>query len=294
LEAGGGSLLVDVSGLDAAARDALEAEFKAGLAQAGFSSARIALTAERPTRKLIAVGSGKGGVGKSTVAANVAVALGRMGVRTGLVDADISGPSVTTLLGIEGRAEARDKQLLPMTAHGIRALSMGALVEPGKALAWRGPMVSGALSQLLDADWGDAQVLVVDLPPGTGDIHISLLQKHRPAGAVVVTTPQDLALADATRALDLFGTLGVPVLGIIENMAGFACPHCGTVSDPFGRGGGEREADARGVPFLGRIPLEMSLREASDAGRPVAAGDGPIADIFRTIAGSLSAALNQR
>ena len=288
-----GSLVVDATGLSGADRTALEVELQALFARAGVAEARIAMTAERTTRRIVAVGSGKGGVGKSTLAANLAVALARGGTPTGLVDADITGPSVPTLLGMTERPEARGKQLIPLRAHGIQALSMGALTPPGRALAWRGPMVAGALGQLLDADWGEAELLVVDLPPGTGDIHISLLQKHRPAGAVVVTTPQDLALQDAARALDLFGQLGVPVLGIVENMAGYACPSCGVVSDPFGRGGGEREAAARGVPFLGRVPLDIAVRKASDAGTPPASTDGPLGDVFRAIAAQVLGGLNQ-
>lgn len=293
VEGGRGSLVVDATGLSAVERGALEGDLRALFAQAGVPDARIAMTAERTTRRLLAVGSGKGGVGKSTLAANLAVALGRAGTPTGLVDADITGPSVPTLLGMTGRPEARGKQLIPLRAHGIQALSMGALTPPGRALAWRGPMVAGALGQLLEADWGEAELLVVDLPPGTGDIHLSLLQKHRPAGAVVVTTPQDLSLQDAARALDLFGQVGVPVLGIVENMAGYACPGCGALSDPFGRGGGEREAAARGVPFLGRVPLDIAVRKASDAGDPPASAPGPIGDVFRELASRVLAGLNQ-
>lgn len=293
VERGRGSLVVDATGLSAAERAALDAELRAIFAQAGVVDARIAMTAERTARRLLAVGSGKGGVGKSTLAANLAVAFARGGTPTGLVDADITGPSVPTLLGLTDKPEARGKQLMPLRAHGIQALSMGALTPPGRALAWRGPMVAGALGQLLEADWGEAELLVVDLPPGTGDIHLSLLQKHRPAGAVVVTTPQDLSLQDAARALDLFGQVGVPVLGIVENMAGYACPSCGVVSDPFGRGGGEREAASRGVPFLGRVPLDIAVREASDAGTPPAAVEGAIGDAFRQLAARVLAGLNQ-
>ncbi len=173
--------------------------------------------------------------------------------------------------------------LLPVqTRYGVPMLSMGQLVAPGKALAWRGPMAAGALGQLMDAEWGVADTLVIDLPPGTGDVQLTMVQKHRPAGAVIVCTPQDLALIDATRAMDLFDQTGVPIIGVIENMAGYACPHCGKVSDPFGRGGAEAAAKARGVPFLGRVPLDIAIRRASDAGEPPAAD--PADRTFRPIA----------
>ena len=166
-------------------------------------------------------------------------------------------------------------------------LSMGPLVEPGRALAWRGPMAAGALGQLVEGDWGVADTLVVDLPPGTGDVQLSMVQKHKPAGAVIVSTPQDLALIDAARAIDLFNTAGVPIVGVVENMAGYACPHCGVVSDPFGRGGAEAEAARLGVPFLGRVPLSIGIREASDAGEPPAARDDDT--VFRPIADRVAA-----
>jgi len=171
---------------------------------------------------------------------------------------------------------------------------MGHLVEPGKALAWRGPMASGAFGQLVDAHWGDTEVLLLDLPPGTGDVQITMLQKHKPAGAVIVSTPQDLALIDAQRAAELFTKGSVPIIGLVENMAGYVCPHCGETSDPFGRGGVEAAAAEAGIPFLGRIPLSLAVREASDAGSPPAAGDGEEADAFRTIAAQVGAWLDQR
>jgi len=169
-------------------------------------------------------------------------------------------------------------------AQGLRFLSLGHLVSPGHALAWRGPMATGALARLVDADWGDADTLVVDLPPGTGDVQLSLIQKSRPDGAVIVSTPQDLSLIDATRAIDLFRKMDVPVLGIIENMAGYICPHCGEGSDPFGRGGAEAAASEIGVPFLGRLPLSPAIRTASDAGNPPAAGEGAEAKAFADLA----------
>lgn len=265
-------VVIDASGLDASARDALEASVRAAAAAPGHE-VRVVVTAERATRRLVAVASGKGGVGKSTLSANLAIALARAGRRTGLVDADIYGPSQPRLMGVEGtRPEARDKVLLPVpTPFGVPLLSMGQLVEPGRAIAWRGPMTAGALGQLVEADWGVVDTLVVDLPPGTGDVQLTMIQKHRPAGAVIVSTPQDLALIDARRAIDLFEKAGVPIIGLVENMAGYACPHCGEVSDPFGRGGAETAAEAAGIPFLGRVPLDLAIRISSDAGEPPAA-----------------------
>jgi ATP-binding protein involved in chromosome partitioning len=283
-------VVLDATGLSGEERDGLEARVRAAaLGAPGVAEVRVAVTAERVGRKLLAVASGKGGVGKSTVAANLAIALARGGRRVGLVDADIYGPSQPRLMRAEGiRPEARDKQLLPVaTPYGVPMLSMGQLVEPGRALAWRGPMAAGALGQLVEGDWGIADTLVVDLPPGTGDVQLSMVQKHKPAGAVIVSTPQDLALIDAARAIDLFNTAGVPIVGVVENMAGYACPHCGVVSDPFGRGGAEAEAARLGVPFLGRVPLSIGIREASDAGEPPAARDDDT--VFRPIADRVAA-----
>jgi ATP-binding protein involved in chromosome partitioning len=250
------------------------------------------MTAAQPSRTVIAVGSGKGGVGKSTVSVNLAVALARKGHKVGLIDADVYGPSQPTLLGSAGRAKAKDERLIPTEAHGIRFLSVGQLVSPGHALAWRGPMATGALTKLLDADWGNCDVLVVDMPPGTGDVQITLVQKMRPNGAVIVSTPQDLSLIDATRAIDLFNKTHVPVLGIIENMASYTCPHCGEASDPFGTGGAEAAAADAGVGFLGRLPLSLAIRKASDQGEPPAAGEGPEADAFAALADRIMAAVD--
>jgi ATP-binding protein involved in chromosome partitioning len=251
--------------------------------------------ADKVTRRIVAVGSGKGGVGKSTLTANLAVALARMGRKVGVVDADIYGPSQPMLLDAENqRPQARDQTLLPVESQfGVKLLSMGQLVEPGRAIAWRGPMVGSALGQLMEADWGDAEILLVDLPPGTGDVQLTMLQKFRPAGAVIVTTPQDLALIDATRALNLFKQAGVPIVGVVENMAGYVCPHCGEVSDPFGSGGAEAAARAMGEDFLGRVPLAIEIRVASDAGQPPAAGDAPQGQSFAAIAERLAAWLDR-
>lgn len=283
------SIILDVTGLPEAAQDALEADIRAAAALPGIDEVRIARTAQRVNRRLIAVASGKGGVGKSTVSANLAIGLARLGRRVGLVDADIYGPSQPKIMGIEGRKpEAHDKKLVPLaTPWGVPLLSMGGLVAEGQAIAWRGPMVAGALTQLVDANWGAAEALVLDLPPGTGDVQLTMIQKHRPAGAVIVSTPQDLALIDAARAIDLFAKAGVPVIGLIENMAGYACPHCGEVSDPFGQGGAEAAAAKLKVPFLGRIPLDIAIRTASDAGTPPAAGNGPEAAAFTAVAAQI-------
>jgi ATP-binding protein involved in chromosome partitioning len=287
------SVVVDATGLDERSRNALEKELRAAaLAVPGVDQARIALTASQPGRKLIAVASGKGGVGKSTVAANLAIALARAGKAVGLIDADIYGPSQPTLLGSSDKPEAEGDRLIPVAAHGLHFLSLGQLVSAGHALAWRGPMATGALARLIEADWGDAEYLLVDLPPGTGDVQLSLIQRAMPAGALIVSTPQDLSLIDATRAIDLFRKTKVPVLGIIENMAGYACPHCGETSDPFGSGGAEAAARELGVAFLGRLPLSAQLRAASDAGTPPAAGDGPEAEAFAALADKLLEALD--
>jgi ATP-binding protein involved in chromosome partitioning len=285
LAGGVATIVADASGLGLRDREALEQRLRqAALDVAGVSEARVALTAAKPHRTLVAIGSGKGGVGKSTLTANLAISLARMGKKVGLIDADIYGPSQPTLFGTHEKPQAEKEKLIPVEVKGVKLLSVGQLVSADTALAWRGPMASSALNQLVEGDWGDAEILLVDLPPGTGDVQLSLIQKARPAGAVIVSTPQDLSLIDATRAIDLFGKTSVPVLGIIENMAGYQCPHCGETSDPFGQGGAEASAKRLGVPFLGRLPLSLSLREASDAGEPPAAGDGPAADMFRAIA----------
>ena len=288
LKGGVAMIIADATGLAEAERGALESEIRAAtLAIPGVDEARVALTVAEPGRKLVAIGSGKGGVGKSTIAANLAVALARSGRKVGLIDADIYGPSQPTLLGSDSKPTAEEDRLIPVEAHGLKFLSLGQLVSPGHALAWRGPMATGALARLVEADWGDAELLLVDLPPGTGDVQLSLIQRSRPDGAVIVSTPQDLSLIDARRAVDLFNKTSVPVLGIIENMATYACPHCGELSHPFGTGGAEAAAADMGVPFLGRLPLSLAVREASDAGRPPAASPGADADAFAAIASKL-------
>lgn len=294
LTGGVATIVADASGLTPRQREALEQRLtQAAMDLPGVSDARVALTAAKPHRTLVAIGSGKGGVGKSTLTANLAIALARMGKKVGLIDADIYGPSQPTLFGAHQKPEAEKEKLIPVETHGIRLLSVGQLVSAGTALAWRGPMASSALNQLVEGDWGETDIILVDLPPGTGDVQLSLVQKARPAGAVIVSTPQDLSLIDATRAIDLFGKTSVPVLGIIENMAGYQCPHCGETSDPFGQGGAEASAKRLGVPFLGRLPLSLSLRVASDAGKPPAAEEGPAAEAFTAIARLLLAELEK-
>lgn len=289
-------VVIDATGLDPAAREAMEQAARAALeAHPAIAEARIAMLAAKTARRIIAVGSGKGGVGKSTLTVNLAVALARAGHKVGVVDADIHGPSVPTLLASAGeRPIARDDKLVPVIgAAGIPALSMGHLAEAGQAIAWRGPMAAGALGQLIDAHWGDVELLLVDLPPGTGDIQLTMLQKYKPAGAVIVSTPQDLALIDARRAAALFELGKVPLLGLVENMAGYACPHCGEISDPFGAGGVEAAAAEMGVPFLGRVPLAMAIRTGGDAGTPSAATDSAEGQAFAAIAARLAARLTE-
>ena len=280
------SLMLDVSGLNAEQHVEIEADVRNAATQVGAQSVRVMLTAERITPRLIAVASGKGGVGKSTLSTNLAIAMARAGRSVGLVDADIYGPSQPRLMGVEGvKPEAEGKMMIPvMGAGGVPFLSMGQLVNPGQAIAWRGPMAGNALSQLVDAKWGNVRDIVVDMPPGTGDIQLSMIQKHKPIGAVIISTPQDLALIDAMRAISFFDTAKVPIIGLVENMAGYLCPHCGEMSDPFGSGGAEAAAKELGIPFLGRIPLDIKIRVESDAGTPPALGEGPISDAYTAIA----------
>ncbi len=279
------TIMLDATGLSAEQRAGLERRVRAAtVAMPGIADTRIAMTAEKARRTIVAIGSGKGGVGKSTVAANVAVALGRMGRKVGLVDADIYGPSQPRIMGNASRPELADEQIVPVPAYGVRMLSIGQLIEPGTAVAWRGPMTASALTSLMEGDWGDCELMIVDLPPGTGDVQMTLIQKWKPAGAVIVSTPQDLSLMDATRAIDMFRKMDVAVIGLIENMAGYRCPHCGEESDPFGSGGAEAAAGVMNIPFLGRIPLRTAIRKASDAGTPPAAGEGEEAEMFWALA----------
>ncbi|MBU6499620.1 MAG: ATP-binding protein [Rhodospirillales bacterium] len=243
---------------------------------------------------IVAVASGKGGVGKSTVAVNLAVALARQGLRVGLLDADIYGPSLPRMLGLAGKPVVRDGRMIPPTAWGLKAMSIGFLVEEETPMIWRGPMVMGALEQMMgQVEWGALDIMIVDMPPGTGDAQLTMAQRVSLAGAVIVSTPQDIALQDARRGLRMFERTRVPVLGLIENMSFFCCPACGTRTDIFGHGGARAEAARLGTDFLGEIPLLLDIRTASDAGTPIAASapDSHAAQAYAEIAARLWAKL---
>jgi ATP-binding protein involved in chromosome partitioning len=237
---------------------------------------------------IVAVASGKGGVGKSTVAANLALALKANGLRVGVLDADIYGPSMPRMLGISGRPQMADAKILrPMENYGLKCMSIGFLVPEDTPMIWRGPMVMSALQQMLrDVAWGELDIMIVDMPPGTGDAQLTMAQQVALAGAVIVSTPQDIALIDARKGLNMFRKVDVPVLGIIENMSYFLCPHCGGRSDIFSHGGARREAERLGTDFLGEVPLDLVIRETSDEGRPITVSDptSPYAQTFRDIA----------
>ncbi|KRW94951.1 Mrp/NBP35 family ATP-binding protein [Paracoccus sp. MKU1] len=241
--------------------------------------------------RIVAIGSGKGGVGKSTLTSNLAVALARKGRRVGLLDADIYGPSQPRMLGLTGQRPTSDGQMIePLHAHGVTVMSLGLMMKEGEAVVWRGPMLMGALQQMLNqVKWGELDVLLVDLPPGTGDVQLSLCQKAQVTGAIIVSTPQDVALIDARRAIDMFDKLKTPVLGLVENMSTYICPNCGHEAHLFGHGGVSAEAQKLGLPFLGEIPLNLDLRLSGDAGTPIAAGDGPVAQSFARLAERLIA-----
>ncbi|UOV03457.1 iron-sulfur cluster carrier protein ApbC [Pseudoxanthomonas mexicana] len=259
---------------------------------------QASLTPHPRVRNVIAVGSGKGGVGKSTTAVNLALALAAEGARVGLLDADVYGPSIPAMLGLSGRPDSPDnKSIEPMRAFGVEAMSIGLLVDQDTPMIWRGPMATSALMQLFnDTLWGDLDYLLIDLPPGTGDIQLTLAQKIPVAGAVIVTTPQDIATLDAKKALKMFEKVEVPVLGIVENMAVHTCSNCGYVEHLFGQGGGERMAAQYGVPLLGSLPLDIAIREQGDAGQPVvvAAPDSAVAQAYRQTARVMAATLAQR
>jgi ATP-binding protein involved in chromosome partitioning len=236
---------------------------------------------------VVAVASGKGGVGKSTISANLAVRLAQLGHRVGLLDADIYGPSMPMMFGIDERPRTDGQTLQPFEKYGVKLMSLGFMVEMDTPVIWRGPMVMKALEQLLgQVAWGELDYLIVDLPPGTGDAQLTLTQKVPLSAAVIVTTPQDVALIDARKGLAMFRKVNVPVVGIIENMAGFVCPHCGEVTHVFRQGGGERTAEVVGTPFLGSIPLDPAIVEGGDAGTPIVVSqpEGPHADAFRKVA----------
>jgi ATP-binding protein involved in chromosome partitioning len=280
----------------------------------GVTTALVSLTAEKPAAaapprpapgaarniaipgvaRIIAVASGKGGVGKSTTAVNLALGLAALGWRIGILDLDIFGPSLPRLLGVSGKPESDGRVLRPHTAYGLKAMSIGFLVDEEAAMVWRGPMVMSAVQQLLrEVAWGELDCLVVDMPPGTGDAQLTLAQTVPLAGAVIVSTPQDLALIDARRGIAMFRKVEVPVLGVVENMSYFLCPHCGGRSDIFSHGGARAEAERLGVPFLGEIPLTLDIREHSDAGRPIVATepDSRHAAAYRDLAARVQASL---
>lgn len=244
---------------------------------------------------IVAVASGKGGVGKSTVAVNLALGLRDLGLRVGVLDADIYGPSMPKLLAVKERPEVLEgKRLRPVTSYGLTVMSIGFLVDEEAPMIWRGPMVMSAITQMLrEVVWGDLDIMVVDMPPGTGDAQLTMAQQVPMAGAVIVSTPQDLALVDARRGIAMFKRVNVPVLGIVENMSYFLCPHCGERSDVFGHGGARHEAERLGVPFLGEVPLEIAIREMSDAGRPIvqARPESAEAALFRDLARAVHARL---
>ena len=256
------------------------------------------LTPHPRVRNVIAVGSGKGGVGKSTTAVNLALALAAEGARVGLLDADVYGPSIPAMLGLSGRPDSPDnKSIEPMRAFGVEAISIGLLVDQDTPMIWRGPMATSALMQLFnDTLWGDLDYLLIDLPPGTGDIQLTLAQKIPVAGAVIVTTPQDIATLDAKKALKMFEKVEVPVLGIVENMGVHVCSQCGHAEHVFGEGGGAWMAEAYGVPLLGSLPLDLAIRRDADGGRPsvAAAPDSAIGQAYRLIARRTAARLAQQ
>ncbi|MBV9757794.1 MAG: Mrp/NBP35 family ATP-binding protein [Alphaproteobacteria bacterium] len=301
------SLLTDRT--HAAAMEPVRRAAEALLArQPGVTNATVVLTGPKPmpgpargpaqppaqkpallpeVRAIVAVASGKGGVGKSAVAVNVAVALARQGLRVGLLDADIYGPSLPRMLGLSRRPEVRQDRIIPIEAWGLKAMSIGFLVEEETPMIWRGPMVMGALEQMMgQAEWGALDIVVVDMPPGTGDAQLTMAQRVSLTGAVIVSTPQDIALTDARRGVRMFERVRVPVLGLVENMSFFCCPNCGHRAEIFGHGGARREAERLGVAFLGEVPLLLDIRTSSDAGTPIvaAAPDGPAAQAFAAIA----------
>ena len=249
-------------------------------------------------KNVIAVASGKGGVGKSTVSVNLAVALAQAGAAVGLLDADITGPNIPMMMGIEGQPKATDNNKIgPLERHGVKTISIQFFVPEGQPIVWRGPLVGGAIQQFLrDVEWGDLDYLVIDLPPGTSDAQLTLAQAVPISGAVLVTTPQEVALSDVAKALAMFKRMSVPILGLVENMTAFACPHCGELTEIFGRGGGERFAADHGIDYLGGVPLDVTVRQGGDVGVPAVAQrePGPAARALTSIAGAVAARMSVR
>jgi ATP-binding protein involved in chromosome partitioning len=290
-------------------KETIGRDVKAALEGAGFRRVELAWGAQvrgapgvaqsqltPGVKNIVLVGAGKGGVGKSTVAVNLGVALARLGAKVGVLDADIYGPSLPILTGLTERPTSRDGQRLePLSAHGVKAMSIGFLIDPDQALIWRGPMVTGALIQLLrDVNWGELDYLVLDLPPGTGDVPLSLAQNVRAAGVVLVSTPQDVALADVIRAKLMFDKVSIPVLGIVENMSSFVCPHCRKDTPIFAHGGARTAAEKMGIRFLGEVPIDLAIREGGDRGVPIVSGapDSPQAEAFLTVARNVAGAVS--
>ncbi len=314
-------LSIAVEPAQAAAMEGMRlAAEKAVRGLSGVANALVSLTAEKPpaaanaapaahphpqaprsigipgVERIIAVASGKGGVGKSTTTVNLALSLAALGWRIGILDLDIFGPSLPRLLGINQQPESEGRLIKPLQAYGVKAMSIGFMVAEEDAMIWRGPMVMAAVQQMLrDVAWGELDCLVIDMPPGTGDAQLTLAQTVPLAGAVIVSTPQDLALIDARRGVAMFGKVDIPILGVIENMSYFLCPHCGGRSDIFAHGGARHEAEKMGVPFLGEIPLTMSIREQADSGKPIVVSDpdGAYAAAYRSIAEQVKAALEK-
>ena len=290
-------------------KDQIEGEVRKALAPLGVQglaiewSASVRRASPRTAEQLvpgvknvIAVASGKGGVGKSTVSVNLAVALAKAGATVGLLDADITGPNIPMMLGIDGQPTASaSNKIVPLERYGVKAISIQFFVPEGQPIVWRGPLIGGAISQFLrDVDWGELDYLVVDLPPGTSDAQLTLAQAVPISGTVLVTTPQDVALSDVGKALAMLERLNVPIIGLVENMSAFVCPHCGEATEIFGRGGGERFAEQHGIQFLGRVPIDVTVRQGGDAGVPAVAQrePGPAAQALEHVAGLVAAAMS--
>jgi ATP-binding protein involved in chromosome partitioning len=286
-------------------------EVEAALKAVGFTEVKIAWGAQVRSapgvaegsltpgvKNIILVGAGKGGVGKSTVSINLAISLAQTGAKVGILDADIYGPSIPILTGITEKPSSKDgKRISPLEAHGLKVMSIGFLIDPDQALIWRGPMATGALMQLLrEVDWGELDYLVLDLPPGTGDIPLTLAQNVKAAGVVLVSTPQDVALADVIRAKLMFDKVSIPILGLVENMSAFICPHCRTETAIFDKGGAKSAAAKMGIRFLGEVPLDLAIRVGGDQGLPVVAGapESPQAQAFQAVARNVAGAVSQQ